>query len=206
MSAGKEFTSGMRNVSRSVSSSFGRTDFRLFFDRNVVMNAMDRRELRVLSRTGSFGRGSMRRLFRSGGKKGKSAGPGQMPRYHTRGFVSLMDGVFFTADLNKGSVMIGPNKLRTKVRPYTARSGAQLLNEGGRAEIMSWRFNKPIKRRVVSARTGRRLKKRAVIRTRPGEWKKRPGVYRRFVRFTDKTMDVTHPKFLEILEQVGLTP
>ena len=153
MSIGKELFGGGNGL--PMKSAFGKVRFEMFFDRAKVTSALDKKEQRVLGGTGAFGRGVMRRVIRPGGKKGKSAAPGNPPRYHTRGFASLKDGIFFSADLEQGTVIIGPNKLKTPVDPHNKASGAQLLEEGGTGTIVSYRHNKTTGRGTRKIRTGR---------------------------------------------------
>lgn len=182
MSLAKSINSAIGNFGWQQQSQFGRVRFDLFFDRQKVMSRLDRKEKRVLGGTGSFTRGFMRRLFRPGGKKGKQSSPGEPPRYHTRGFASLKDGVFFHADLDKGSVVIGPNKLRTQVSPTGgAASTAELLDKGGRGTITSYRHNKN--------RPGK-------LKRRIGRWRARP--------FTRKSLIAGDAKMRELMEKVDL--
>ena len=109
----------------------------------------------------------MRRSIRKGGKKGKPAEPGKPPKYWTRGFGSLKDGIFFVADLKAGGVIIGPNKLKTSVDPAGGlASSAQLLEEGGTAVITTKRYNKP-------SSPGGHVRPPRITVSR-GKWKKRP--------------------------------
>ena len=131
-----------------INTQFGKVNFDLFFNEDGLIGRWDRKKFRVLSNTGAFGRGVMRRLIKKGGKRGKPAKQGKPPKYWTRGFGSLKDGIFFQADVNVrgGGVVIGPNKLKTKVTPNGGYvSSAQVLNEGGTGTITVKRFNKPSK-------------------------------------------------------------
>lgn len=159
MSIGKTLFSG--GNANPIVQGFGKTRFEMFFNRAAVTSAFDKKELTVLRRTGGFGRQKIRRSIRPGGKKGKKSAPGEPPRYHERGFVSLKDGVYFFADLNLGTVIIGPNKLTTKVRPMGKASGAQMLEEGGAGQIVSYRHNK-------------RRPARSKRKSRIGHWRARP--------------------------------
>lgn len=169
MAISKQMFSGgnKRTVRTSSRNAFGKVDFTLFFnlDNARVTSALDKKEFRVLSRTGAWTRGAMRRSIRKGGKRGKPSDVGKPPKYWSRGFGSLKDGIFFVADLNAGGVIIGPNKLKTNVTPQGGlASSAQLLEEGGRGTMWFTRFNKP---RKGKPRPSRRVNK-------TGRWKERP--------------------------------
>ena len=160
MSLGKR-VGGFRKIQFSKSTGFARVNYSLFFDRNAVMSRLDRKELRLLRRTGGFGRQFIRRSMRSGGKKGKQSLAGQPPRYHRRGPGSLKDGIFFQFDLDRGSVIVFANRLTTSVKPAGMSSGAELQEFGGRATITTFRHNKD--------RPGTRKR-------RTGRWEARPFV------------------------------
>lgn len=162
---------------------FGRVNFDLFFDRQAVVSRLDRKERRILSGTGSFGRGVMRRSIRKAGKRYDASSATGPPRYHSRGFGSLKDGIFFQADLAGGSVVIGPNRLRTNVTPHGGlASSAQLIDEGGTATIRSFRFNS---RERPSRITSRRAR-----------WRQRS--------FTEPSYAPTRSKMLELTAKVNL--
>jgi len=175
---------GWSNITGSSGpTQFGRVNFSLFFDRNAIISRLDKFEHKVLSRTGAFGRQVIRQSIRTGGKNGKRSGPGQPPRFHKRGFARLKDGIFFQADLDRGSVVIGPNKLITKTIPKGGlASGAQLLEEGGRATTLMY------KHRSVP-RVGQRLWVDMVMQARP---------------FVHKQRDKIAAEKLKIIAKVGL--
>lgn len=175
-----------KTVRTSTPNAFGKVDFSLFFnlDNAKVMSAFDKKEFKVLSRTGAWSRGAMRRSIRKGGKKGKSSNYNEPPRYWKRGFGSLKDGIFFVANLNAGGVIIGPNKLKTNVQPMGGlASSAQLLEEGGSGSISSFRYNKPRKNGTVRAPSFKR---------RRGTWRKRP--------FAEPMQKPTQDKLVEFIE------
>ncbi len=129
---------------RPLLAKHGKTNFRLFFDRAVVRSSLDRKEQAVLSRTGAFVRALIRRKIRKGRKrKPQGSAPGEPPRYFSRGFVSLKDGIFFTADLDTSSVRIGPNSLRTKTIPLSHTWTSELLEFGGVGKTFVWRETDP---------------------------------------------------------------
>ena len=79
----------------------------MFFDRNVVANAVDRAERRVLSRFGAFVRRGARSSIR---KRKRAAEPGMPPSSHTG---LLKRNIFFLYEPSKSSVVIGPTQLGT---------------------------------------------------------------------------------------------
>ena len=168
MSIAKQMFSGgnTKTVRTSTPHAFGKVDFTMFFnlDNAKVVSALDKKEFRVLSRTGSWTRGAMRRSIRKGGKKGKPSTPGNPPKYWSRGMGSLKDGIFFVANLNAGGVIVGPNRLRTSVSPGGGlASSAELLERGGSA-VMS----------IQRDPTRRRSRRNPTLRRVRGNWKARP--------------------------------
>lgn len=93
-----------------------------FFDRPTVMKALNSKEKRVLSRTGAFVSGAMRRsLGRSGGKKGIKSQPGEPPRKQKLGL--LHSRTFFSYDPDSHSVVVGPEylgKSKSSTQPVPA--------------------------------------------------------------------------------------
>lgn len=188
MSLSATFNRGPGRISARKVSGYGRVNFDLFFDKPEVRRRLDAKEQKVLGGTGAFSRGVMRRSIRKAGKRYKPSEHTGPPRYHTRGFGSLKDGIFFQFSLRQGSVVIGPNKLATNVRPTGgAQSSAQLINEGGTGVITSFRYNKP-------TRAGR---------PRPGKWKTRRGRWKER-SFTKPARQPTRAKMLELMEKVQL--
>lgn len=187
MSLSANWNRGTGNISSRSVSQFGRVNFDLFFNKGEVTRRLNAKEWKVLSGTGAFSRGVMRRSIRKAGKRYVAADHSGPPRYHERGFGSLKDGIFFQANLIQGSVVIGPNKLRTNVKPVSAQSSAQLINEGGTGVIRSFRYNKP-------SRSGRQRPPR--ITQRRGVWKERS--------FTKPARIPTRNKMMELMEKVDL--
>lgn len=111
-----------------------------FFDRKGVQSKMQKKEARVLSGTGAFGRTVVRRSIRAGGKKKAISDPGSPPRYHTKGSASLKDGIFFGYEPKRASVVIGPRLLNARgsgkfnsvrYRLVGVKSIPELLEKGG---------------------------------------------------------------------------
>lgn len=90
-----------------------------FFDRQTVMNAVNRAERRVLSKFGAF----VRRGAKSSIRKRKSVSePGRPPSSHT-GLLRKM--IFFVYEPHRGSVVIGPVELNK------GTDAPRLLEHGG---------------------------------------------------------------------------
>lgn len=121
-----------------------------FFDKKVVIDAVDRATLRVLSKFGSFVR---RRAKSSIRKRKKASQPGQPPSSHVG---LLKDLIFFSWDSSARKVVIGPV---LKTNPTGA---PETLEYGGDAEIAEGQFR---------TRGGKvrfeRVKKRVSIKQRP---------------------------------------
>ncbi len=77
-----------------------------FFDSKPVVSMMDRKTRKVFSKFGAFVRVKARSLVnKKGGKKNVSAMPGDPPRRHVG---TLRRGIFFSYEMSKKSVVIGP--------------------------------------------------------------------------------------------------
>lgn len=76
-----------------------------FFDRDRVLDAMERTEQRVLSKFGAFVRRTARGSIRAGKKPSK---PGTPPKSHTG---ILKKFIYFVWDPSARSVVIGPARL-----------------------------------------------------------------------------------------------
>ena len=110
----------------------------LFFDRQAVMNAMDKATRRVLSRFGAFVRSTARRSIR---KRKRPSLPGQPPSSHQG---HLKRFLFFSYDPAARSVVIGPVKLGSK-----KGSTPEVLEYGG---VSVNRRKGKTTRSVISAR------------------------------------------------------
>lgn len=97
-----------------------------------VLDAMDRKEARVLVRTGAFGRRTMRRTIPR--RKSKSA-PGRPPHAHRPGGSGLKD-VRYQVSRYNGSVIIGHQRYPRR-NVISNKPAPQLLNEGGPARIVN---------------------------------------------------------------------
>ena len=86
------------------------------------------------------------------------------------------------ADLDKGSVIIGPNKLRTQVIPMGGlMSSAELLDKGGWGRVTSYRYNES---------------RPPNFKTRKGYWEKRP--------FTPQSLKAGMARMRELMEKINL--
>lgn len=119
----------------------------VFFDRIGVIDRVEKKERKILSGTGAFGKRVIERSIRSGGKKKKSAKAGHPPRYHVRGQESLKDRIFFQYNYRSQSVDIGPQLFNAKgggsqgsevYKLLGASTNLELLNKGG-ARVVSGR-------------------------------------------------------------------
>lgn len=154
---------------------------KIFFDRQRVINAMEKKTARVLSSTGAFGRTVMKNGMRR--RKAVSA-PGAFPSSHLG---QLRDFIYFGYG-GKGSVVIGPTLLHRQGagldREYIqgGKPVPQLINEGGVV----------IRQRAVGrGRTFRRYgpQEKLTFRARP---------------FVALTAQVTIPKLRENMEKFDL--
>ena len=107
------------------------TDFinvttKMFFDRDRVVNAMDRKAQRCLSSAGAYGRTIMRRGMKR--RKGISA-PGGFPSAHAG---QLKELIYFGYDAATKGVVIGPTLFKKdRELTGTTKTVPQLINEGG---------------------------------------------------------------------------
>jgi hypothetical protein len=95
----------------------------MFFDRAKVLDRLEKKEARVLNKTGGEGRQTVKRSMRPGGKAGKTAAPGEPPRWQTK---KLRDGIFYGYDASNRSVVIGPIRTSAKQRDVP-----RILDQGG---------------------------------------------------------------------------
>lgn len=116
-----------------------------FFDREKVINAVDRATRRVLSKFGAF---VWRRAKSSIRKRKKASKAGQPPSSHSG---LLKDLIFFSFDPAATSVVIGPTLIN---RPTGA---PEILEYGGEAEIRGSQF-RTRQGKVVREKTTRKIK------------------------------------------------
>ena len=143
-------------------------DFRFIADSQAVLAAMDRKERRVLGRTGGNGRRIMQNFLRSvnrgadrkfkqalidfrnrkltkkqleSARKATASTPPDPPRQHVG---TLRRMVFYAVDRDGSSVVIGPLQFQSDSKPEGGKTGAQLLEEGGRLTIKRKQFRKTV--------------------------------------------------------------
>ena len=112
----------------------------MFFDRQKMLNAWNRKEYKILSGTGAYYRKIVRNSMRPGGKKNAVSKPGKPPRYHTK---LLRNGILFGYDKSSRSVVIGARKLNG------SESAAEVLEKGGTTIVKTLSKNGKRKRRAV---------------------------------------------------------
>lgn len=108
----------------------------LFFDRQVVVRAVDKAKRAVLSKAGAFIRTTARHSIRT--KKG-SAPPGKPPHSHTG---LLRRFIFFGYDPGSDSVVVGPAKLNRSTE------APRVLEHGGTTTVERRRKGRVRKRKV----------------------------------------------------------
>lgn len=84
-------------------------EYRQFFDRKTVIDAVESAERKQLSRAGAFVRRGVRSSIRVAGKKGASSKPGKPPKTPRNTPKRYKDTIFFGYDKRTGSVVIGPS-------------------------------------------------------------------------------------------------
>lgn len=108
----------------------------MFFDRDKVQRAMDRKGQRCLSSAGAFGRTVMKRGMRR--RKSVSA-VGAYPSAHAG---QLRDLIYFGYDAASKGVVIGPT-LFSGTQDGGSKTVPQLLNEGGTVTRVVRRTGQP---------------------------------------------------------------
>jgi len=95
-----------------------------------LISAMDKKERRVLFKTGNFGRGFMKAGMKKTGRRGPSAPAGGFPASRTG---ALKKTIAFVVDPRSGTVVVGPRKFNAQYSwlPPGITTVPQLLNEGG---------------------------------------------------------------------------
>ncbi len=98
---------------------------KMFFDRDKVVNAMDRKTHQCLSSAGAFARTVMKRGMR---RRKKISQPGEYPSAHAG---QLRDLIYFGFDGNTKTAVIGPKLYSGKDTAQRNKTIPQLINEGG---------------------------------------------------------------------------
>jgi hypothetical protein len=110
----------------------------MFFDRHVVMRAMDSAKRKVLSQAGAFIRTAARTSIR---KRKGTAPPGKPPYSHEG---SLRKLILFGYDRASDSVVVGPVGFAKSTAP-------QALEHGGETVVHTRRSGRLVSRRVKIA-------------------------------------------------------
>jgi hypothetical protein len=110
----------------------------MFFDRHVVMRAMDSAKRKVLSQAGAFIRTAAKTSIR---KRKKSAPPGSPPHSHEG---SLRKLILFGYDRASDSVVAGPVGFAKSTAP-------KALEHGGETVVHSRRKGRLVSRKVKIA-------------------------------------------------------
>lgn len=108
--------------------TYGVKSYDFFFDREMVLSRLTKKERRVLSLTGLRGRDEIRRRVKPAPKKA-TENTGLYPTYH-QGSKQGLRFVLFVLNPERGSVVIGPQKYSTEV--YTQGLVRKTRQRGGR--------------------------------------------------------------------------
>ncbi len=125
--------------------------FDMFFDRQKVINSIDRKSRQVLTRSGAFGRRVMRNKIRKAPKRQSKTRSSLFPRYHGSSNSGIRL-ILFGYDPRRQTTIIGPLKFDAN-RPRASKRGRrivtkpvgktipELLNEGGQAQQIDEQLN-----------------------------------------------------------------
>lgn len=80
----------------------------VFFDGEEINKRKDKQRHKALMAAGAFVRTQARGLIKPGGKKGKTSGPGEPPRWQVKPGIK---SIFFVYDKKTDGVIIGPVKM-----------------------------------------------------------------------------------------------
>ena len=118
-----------------------RIDYKMFFDRKSVTDAVDRAKRKVLSKFGAFVRQRAKGSIR---KRKRASRPGEPPTSRTG---LLKKFIFFGYDRNRDSVVIGPMRLNQKTG-----DAPPALEYGGPSRIVTGRRRRRRVKRIVNIR------------------------------------------------------
>lgn len=157
---------------------------KMFLNKSAVIAAMDRKNQKVLYRTGGFGR----KVMRSGMRRRKNASqPGEYPSAHAG---QLKELIYFGID-ETNSLVIGPTVFPgAKGKAGGGKTVPQLLNEGGVI---------PGRRFLVPRRNPKSNESKFVLvnnARRPMKYRPRP--------FVELSMPATIEAFRKNMEEVEL--
>jgi hypothetical protein len=108
-------------------------DFSMFLDRAKVIAAVENKRLKVFLRLGGFTMQVMRRSMRYSKKISE---PGKPP-HARRNNPQLREKTFFGYETSTDTLVVGPTIYRSKTKPASGKTVPQLLNEGGRADVVT---------------------------------------------------------------------
>jgi hypothetical protein len=109
-----------------------------FFDKEAVVNAVDKATRGVLSRFGAYVRRTAKSSIRQSKNVSKEGSP---PRSHTG---LLKQFIFFAYDPDTQGVVIGPEKLNAKIG-----SAPETLEYGGQNTVATYRRRKIVGKKVI---------------------------------------------------------
>ncbi len=112
-------------------SELAKITFKMFFDREVVRQALNKKEKDILSKAGSFTMTTARNSFKKAKDHKAVAKPGDPPLGHTGQFKK---SILFGYDRVNHSVLIGPtlNKQTTPTMPQLGEFGGTAFRNGKR--------------------------------------------------------------------------
>jgi hypothetical protein len=106
---------------------------RLFFDRQIVIDAVGVATAKNLSKAGSFIQRSARSSLR---RRKKASAPGEPPSVHTRDRVATLKNIWFVFDPINKSVVVGPMKLNTSALVGSDQPTVPALHEYGGSAVV----------------------------------------------------------------------
>ena len=115
---------------------------KLFFDRQIVIDAVGKATAKNLSKAGSFIRTSARSSLR---RRKSTSPPGEPPSVHSKDRVATLKNIWFVFDPANRSVIVGPLKLERSRLEGSDRKTVPSLHELGGAAVVK---NKKRKRRA----------------------------------------------------------
>lgn len=162
-------------MAKARSANFG-VDFRLkdwFFDRPNLEFAIERAEIKSMSKVGAF----VRRRARTSLRRSKKSSPaGQPPRVHTADKIATLKNILFGYDPRIRGVVVGPVRLNHVAklnRVILAGTLPQLMEFGGQAGIREW-YDPRGRRWIPGAWRSKRLGAQFRQRIRRARYAERP--------------------------------
>jgi len=138
---------------------------KLFFNSKEIVERMDPKKRRFLSKFGAFVRRTARSSIKSGGKSRKTSRPGEPPRTQTKNGLKERSSIQFWPDRRLENVIIGPIlRQNRKGGPDALRT----IEEGGSTMVEELVLKSGSRRRKFDRddyiRTGRRVRARIAAR------------------------------------------